>query len=201
MSISILYTRVSSVDQKTDRQRVKEDEFDKVIEDKCSGAIPIFERPEGSTLKTLIDRQLIKSISVWQIDRCGRDLRDIINFIHYTTERGIPVNFLSQGLCTLNEDKEENPISKMIISILGVVAEMERKLSKERQREGIELAKLDQTKYLGRKPGSNEDPIKFLSKPQNKKALDLLRKGYKNIEVAKITELHVNTITKVKRHL
>ena len=48
MSISILYTRVSSVDQKTDRQRVKEDEFDKVIEDKCSGAIPIFERPEGS---------------------------------------------------------------------------------------------------------------------------------------------------------
>ena len=83
MSISILYTRVSSVDQKTDRQRVKENEFDKVIEDKCSGAIPIFERPEGSTLKTLIDRQLIKSISVWQIDRCGRDLRDIINFIHY----------------------------------------------------------------------------------------------------------------------
>ena len=97
MSISILYTRVSSVDQKTDRQRVKENEFDKVIEDKCSGAIPIFERPEGSTLKTLIDRQLIKSISVWQIDRCGRDLRDIINFIHYTTEREIPVNFLSQG--------------------------------------------------------------------------------------------------------
>lgn len=183
MSISILYTRVSSVDQKTDRQRVKEDEFDKVIEDKCSGAIPIFERPEGSTLKTLIDRQLIKSISVWQIDRCGRDLRDIINFIHYTTERGIPVNFLSQGLCTLNEDKEENPISKMIISILGVVAEMERKLSKERQREGIELAKLDPTKYLGRKPGSNEDPIKFLSKPQNKKALDLLRKGYKTLRL------------------
>jgi len=106
MSITILYTRVSSVDQKTDRQRVKENEFDKVIEDKCSGAIPIFERPEGSTLKTLTDRQLIKSISVWQIDRCGRDLRDIINFIHYTTERGIPVNFLSQGLCTLNENKE-----------------------------------------------------------------------------------------------
>ena len=49
--------------------------------------------------------------------------------------------------------------------------------------------------------GSNEGPIKFLSKPQNKKALDLLKKGYKNIEVAKITGLHVNTITKVKRHL
>jgi DNA invertase Pin-like site-specific DNA recombinase len=201
MSISILYTRVSSVDQKTDRQRVKENDFDKVIEDKCSGAIPIFERPEGSILKTLIDRQLIKSISVWQIDRCGRDLRDIINFIHYTTERGIPVTFLSQGLRTLDKDGKENPISKMIISILGVVSEMTRAQILENQRQGIELAKLDPNKYLGRKPGSVEDPIKFLSKKKNRLALDLLKNGYKNIEVAKIVGLHPNTITKVKRYL
>jgi DNA-binding NarL/FixJ family response regulator len=46
-----------------------------------------------------------------------------------------------------------------------------------------------------------EDPIRFLSKPRNKKGLELLRKGYKNIEVAKITGLHVNTITKIKRHI
>jgi len=201
MSISILYTRVSSVDQKTDRQRVKEDDFDKVIEDKCSGAIPIFERPEGSILKTLIDRQLIKSISVWQIDRCGRDLRDIINFIHYTSERAIPVRFLSQGLSTLDENGDEDPITKMIISILGVVAEMSRKQILENQKQGIALAKLDPNKYLGRKPGSVENPIQFLSKPQNKKALELLRKGYKNVEVARITGLHVNTITKIKRHI
>lgn len=201
MSISVLYTRVSSVDQNTDRQRVKENDFDKVFEDKCSGAIPIYERPEGSKLKTLIDRQLVTSISVWQIDRCGRDLRDIINFIHYTSKRKIPVTFISQGLCTLDENGNENPISKMIISILGVVAEMERKLSKERQREGIELAKLDSSKYLGRKRGSKENPIKFLSKKKNKQALDLLRNGYKNIEVSKIVGLHPNTITKIKKHL
>ena len=54
----------------------------------------------------------------------------------------------------------------MIISILGVVAEMERKLSKERQREGIELAKLDPTKYLG----ENQDLMKIqLSFYQNHK--------------------------------
>ena len=45
MSISVLYTRVSSVDQKTDQQEVKEDDFDKVIEDKCSGVIPILKDP------------------------------------------------------------------------------------------------------------------------------------------------------------
>ena len=200
MSKSVLYCRVSSLDQKTDRQRVKEHEFDKVIEDKCSGKIPIFERPEGLKLKLMIDRNLISSISVWQIDRCGRDLRDIINFIHYTTEKKIPVKFISQGLITLDENGNENSIAKMVISILGVVAEMTRIQILENQRQGIELAKLDPNKYLGRKPGSVEDPIKFLSKKRNRQALDLLKNGYKNIEVAKIVGLHPNTITKIKRH-
>ena len=65
MSISVLYTRVSSVDQKTDRQRLKEDDFDKVIEDKCSGAIPIFERPElhpSSNLEYIWNHSLV---SIW----------------------------------------------------------------------------------------------------------------------------------------
>ena len=49
MGISVLYVRISSLDGKTDRQRVNEEEFDRVIEDKCSGSIPIFER-EGKDL-------------------------------------------------------------------------------------------------------------------------------------------------------
>lgn len=201
MSKSILYTRVSTLDQRTDRQRVTENDFSLVIEDYCSGSIPIFERPEGSKLKKMIDRNLINSIAVWQIDRCGRDLRDIINFIHYTTERKIPVTFLSQGLTTLDKDGKENPIAKMIIAILGVVSEMTRTQILENQRQGIALAKLDPIKYMGRKPGSVEDPVKFLSKKRNRQALDLLKNGYKNIEVAKIVGLHPNTITKIKRHL
>ena len=56
MSKSILYTRVSTLDQRTDRQRVTENDFSLVVEDYCSGSIPIFERPEGSTLKKMIDR-------------------------------------------------------------------------------------------------------------------------------------------------
>ena len=197
MGISVLYVRISSLDGKTDRQRVNEKEFDRVIEDKCSGAIPIFEREGGRQLKKWIDEGVIRSISIWQIDRGGRDLRDILNFIHYAGNRKIPIHFIAQGLKTIDENGEENPISKMVISILGVVAEMERKLIRERQREGIELAKL-KGKFLGRKKGTSEDPLTFLSKKRNKRAMELLRKGYKNTEVSIITGLHMQTVSKVK---
>lgn len=198
MSISILYIRVSSLDQKSDRQRVNEKDYDKVIEDKCSGSIPIFDRAGGIELKNLIEKNVVKSINVWQIDRCGRDLRDIINFIHFTTQFKIPIHFISQGLSTLDENGDENPIAKMIISILGVVAEMERKLILERQLEGIAIAKMKNT-YTGRKKGTTEDVLKFLSKPKNKKAMELLKKEYKSIEVSRITNLNVNTVTKIKK--
>ena len=198
MGISVLYVRVSSLDGRTDRQRVNEKDFDRVVEDKCSGSVPMFDRYGGSKLKKWIDEEVISSISIWQIDRSGRDLRDILNFIHYTSERKIPIHFISQGLRTIDDSGEENPISKMVISILGVVAEMERKLIRERQREGIELAKL-KGRFLGRKKGTLENPLKFLSKKRNKLAMDLLMKGYKNIEVSRITGLHPQTVSKVKR--
>ena len=86
----------------------------------------------------------------------------------------------------------------MIISILGIVGEMERNQIKERQLQGIQIAKI-KGKYLGRKRGSNEDVLKFLSKPQNKKAIDYLKKGYKNNEISKLVGLHINTITKIKK--
>ncbi|MFD3293435.1 recombinase family protein [Aquirufa sp. KTFRIE-69F] len=198
MSISILYVRCSTIEQNSDRQRVNENDFDKVIEDRCSGTISMFSRTGGIELKKLIDLKLVSSISIWQIDRCGRDLHDILSFIKYTTERKIPVKFINQGLCTIHDNGDENPISKMVISILGVVAEMERKLTLERQKEGVAIAKLKGNVYLGRKPNTKEDPLKFLSKPKNKRALELLKKNYRGSEVAKITGLNINTVTKVK---
>lgn len=198
--MKVLYARVSSIDQKTDRQRITENEFDLVVEDKCSGAIPFFEREGGKEIKKLLDEGILKNLSVWQIDRLGRDLRDIINTIHYFNERKISINFVSQGLTTLDPQGQENPISKMMISILGVVGEMERNQIKERQREGIRIAKMKGS-YTGRKKGSNEDVLTFLNKEKNKKAVDYIKKNYKNTEISKITGLHINTLTKIKSYL
>jgi DNA invertase Pin-like site-specific DNA recombinase len=198
--MKVCYVRVSHIDQKTDRQRVNEKDFDLVIEDKCSGAIPFFEREGGKEIKKLVDNGIIKNLSVLQIDRLGRDLRDIINTIHYFNENKITIYFVAQGLKTLDENGKENPISKMIISILGVVSEMERTQLKERQFEGIRIAKLKGV-YKGRKAGSKEDILTFLNKEKNKKAVEYMKKNYKNTEISKITGLHINTLTKIKSYL
>jgi DNA invertase Pin-like site-specific DNA recombinase len=191
--MKVLYTRVSSVDQKTDRQRINEKDFDLVIEDKCSGSIPYFERGGNEVLK-YVSNGLLTSLSVWTIDRLGRDLRDIMNTIHFFNEKLIPIHFISQGLTTLDENGHENAIAKMMISVLGTVGEMQRSQIRENQKQGIVIAKLKGV-YLGRK----EDTLQFLSKPKNKKALDYLKKGYKAVEVSKLTDLNINTITKIKK--
>ena len=196
--MNVLYCRVSTLDQKTDRQRVDEKSYDLVIEDKCSGAVPFFERAGGIEAKSLIEKGVRFSFHVLTIDRLGRDLRDIINTIYFFTEKKITINFISQSLSTLDNEGKENPIAKMMISILGVVGEMERTQIKERQVEGIKIAKMKGV-YKGRLEGSKEDTLKFLSKEQNKKALEFLKKGYKAVEISKITGVHINTITKIKK--
>lgn len=195
----ILYCRVSSIDQKTDRQRVNEKDFKIIVEDKCSGSVPFFEREGGKTILRYIEKGIaVSCISVWTIDRLGRNLRDILNTIHFFTERKIPIVFLSQGLCTIDENNKENSITKLMISILGTVSEMERTQIKERQLEGIQIAKLKGI-YRGRKEGTIEDVHTFLDKPKNKKALDYLKKGYKLKEAAKLSGVHINTMTKIKK--
>lgn len=196
--MKVLYCRVSTLDQKTDRQRVSEKDFQLVIEDKCSGSVPFFDRWGGQEVMKLIKEGVLTSFSVWQIDRLGRDLRDIINTIHFFNGQKISINFISQGLTTLDHNGKENPISKMMISILGIVGEMERSQIRERQMEGIRIAKLKGV-FKGRTKGSSEDILSFLSKDKNKKALDYLKKGYKAVEISKLTGLHLNTITKIKK--
>jgi len=196
--LNILYVRVSTLDQTTDRQKVEERKYDLVIEDKCSGTIPFFQRPGGKQIFDYIQKDLIESLAVWQIDRLGRNLRDVINTIHYFSERKVCIQFVSQGLRTLEADGKENPISKLMISILGTVGEMEKNLIRERQLDGVKLAKARGV-YRGRKSDTKEDTLKFLSKEKNRKALDYLKKGYKAFEAAKLAGVHQNTVTKIKK--
>jgi DNA invertase Pin-like site-specific DNA recombinase len=197
--MKILYVRVSSIDQNTDRQRVNETEFNYIIEDRCSGSVPFFDRDGGKEIVKLINKKAIKSLSVVSIDRLGRNLKDILNTIEFFTVKRIPINFMSQGLTTLDSDGNENTVCTLMIGILASVAQMERAQIRERQLEGIKIAKAKGNVFMGRKVGTNEDTLRFLSKPKNKQALDYMKKGYSLTEISKIVGVHANTLTKIKK--
>lgn len=195
--VKVLYTRVSNqIGQNLGRQQVDASNYQIVIEDRISGSVPFFERPGGARIKNMVERGVDIELSVWQIDRLGRDVRDILNTIHYFNSKNICITFVSQGLKTIETDGKENPITKMLISIIGTVSMMELGNIRERTQQGRELAKL-QGKFLGRKKGTKESTIKFLEK--HKKPIELLRKGYKGVEIARICDISLNTITKIKK--
>jgi DNA invertase Pin-like site-specific DNA recombinase len=196
--MNLLYTRVSTIEQKNDRQVLNPKNFDLVVEDRCSGSTPFFEREGGKKIQKVVEKNQVVKITVHQIDRLGRNVVDILNTIAYFNKKGICIDFVQQGIKTLDDNGSENPISKMIISILGVVAEMERNLIRERQAEGVAIAKAKGV-YKGRAKGTKESNLEFLNKPRIKKAIEYLESGLKGVEVQKLVGLHPNTITKIKK--
>ena len=199
-NMKVYYKRISSLGQCLDRQSIHDDKFDLIIEDKCSGTIPFFQRPNGSKILELSKRGLITSLHTISIDRLGRNLRDILNVIHELDSKNICIHFESQGLTTRDPNGKKNYVASLTIATLAVVAELEKTIQYERQMEGIRLAKLRSDKpYKGRLQGSKETIQKFLNKDKNLKALSLLRKGYKVCEVAKILQISPTTVTKVKK--
>ena len=137
------YIRVSSVDQNTARQ-LEGIQLDEIFTDKCSGKDT--KRPElEACLKYLRKGD---SLHVHSIDRLARNLQDLLNILDSLTSKGISVVFHKEGLTFTGK---EDPFQKLQLQIIGAVAQFERSLIRERQREGIAIAK-KQGKYKGRKP-------------------------------------------------
>lgn len=202
---SLLYVRCSTINQNTDRQfndygkSLKED-FQFFLEDKESGSVPIFERKNGKLMKVMIDGGRINHIHIHQIDRCARNLKSLLEFIEYTSERGVNVFFKKEGINTLGEDGKTSYMVKMMISVMGAFAEVENEIRKERQAEGIRIAIAD-GRYDNRTKRGKETPQRFLMK--HSKAVEYLRRGMKGSEVIRLLDnkINKNTITKIKKHL
>ena len=203
---SLLYVRCSTIKQKTDRQSkndygksLKED-FQFFLEDKESGSVPIFERKNGKLMKVMIDGGRINHIHIHQIDRCARNLKSLLEFIEYTSERGVNVFFKKEGINTLGEDGKTSYMVKMMISVMGAFAEVENEIRKERQTEGIAIA-IAEGRYDNRTKRGKETPKRFLMK--HSKAVEYLKMGMKGSEVIRLLDYKINknTITKIKKHL
>lgn len=128
------YARVSTTDQELDVQleKLKAEGCEIIRAEKQSGA----SRDGREELKTIIEfLRKGDELIVTRLDRLGRDTRDVLNIIHDCEQRGAFVTILDPHVSTRGE------IGHIVLTVLGMVAQMERRFIKERQREGIERAK------------------------------------------------------------
>ena len=144
------YVRVSSIDQNPDRQ-LEGIKLDKIFLDKASGR-----DSHREELEAMID--YVRSgdtVFVHSMDRLARNLDDLRNIVQTLTSSGVRIEFVKESLTFVGDD---SPMAVLLLSVMGAFAEFERSLIKERQREGIALAK-QKGLYRGRKPSLSRDQI------------------------------------------
>jgi DNA invertase Pin-like site-specific DNA recombinase len=193
----VKYIRVSTAEQNTSRQEINSGDFSKVYIEKASGAIKFNDRVEGAKLLSDIEMGDITEIHIGSLDRLGRNILDLLTMIEYFNSKSINLFVENIGMFSMIDGKP-NPTFKMIASVLGNVAEMERDNMLERQKAGIELAKL-QGKYKGRLYGSRMTNAEFLKK--YKKVEVELQDGQSLRRAAKLGGVSLGIAQKVKRLL
>lgn len=204
MKTAVIYARVSSTGdrQTTDRQvadlqryvTINEMELVKVFEEKMSGAKE--NRPVLTDCINFCITHHIHTLCVSEISRLGRSTKIVVNTIDELSRAGVNVYIQNLPLCSLNEDGQPNPIAKMITAVLSSFAEIERDNIRYRLNSGRELAKTKGVK-MGRKVGS----VKSKEKKADEYATVIrsLRKGKSIRDTAKLCEVSISTVQRVKR--
>lgn len=149
------YVRVSSFDQNPERQ-LEGIQVDRVFTDKASGKDT--QRPQLDMLLDFVRED--DTVVVHSMDRLARNLDNLRKLVQDLTGRGIQVEFVKERLIFTGED---SPMANLMLSVMGSFAEFERALIRERQREGITLAK-QRGAYRGRKRSLNSEQVAELKR-------------------------------------
>lgn len=165
------YIRVSSEDQNTIRQEHALDQMkiDKMFIDKYTGKI--LERPQLEAMMEYIREG--DTLVVYSIDRLSRSQKDLHNVVSKIVSKGVTVQFIKEKLTF---DGSNDPMSTLMLGIFGAFAEFERAAARERQLEGIAIAKAS-GKYKGRTAA--------LSLSEKKKAMEMIAEGTSKALVAR----------------
>ena len=150
MGHRIGYIRVSSGDQQPARQ-LDQVAVDRVFTDYASGKD--VHRPQLEQLLAFVRPG--DTVVVHSLDRLARNLEDLRQMVSRWTHQGVRVEFLHEQLTFTGEG---SPMAQLMRSVMGAFAEFERALLRERQREGIALAK-QRGVYRGRKRALTTEAI------------------------------------------
>ncbi|MDD2917812.1 recombinase family protein [Rhodoferax sp.] len=138
------YVRVSSAGQ-NDARQLDGVTLDKTFTDKASGKDT--QRPQLQSMLEFVREG--DCVYVHSMDRLARSLSDLETIVKGLTGRGVAVTFTTQAMTFTGDD---SPMNTLMLQLLGAVGQFERALIRERQREGIAIAKAKGGVYTGRKP-------------------------------------------------
>ena len=178
------YIRVSTAQQNTERQLAGL-ELDKVFTDKTSGKDT--DRPEFKAMMLYVREGDV--LHVHSIDRLARNTADLLAIVEQLTEKGVIVEFHKEGFKT----GKNSPVGNLMLTVLAAVAQMEREMMLERQREGYEAAKAA-GRVTARGNGRDVDT----KRPEIIKALN---NGGSVRSVAKEFSVSTNTVQRIKKEM
>ena len=174
------YARVSTTDQNLDGQveQLMVAGAGRIYQEKVSGAKD--DRPELSKLLSIAKRG--DMVVVTKMDRLARSVQHLLYVIGEFEKNGVSFKTLYADIDT------STPVGRLMLTVLGAIAEFERSIMLERQREGIDRAKKE-----GRYKGANP---KALS--QSEKILSLLSGGMKPMDVALECGIGIASVYRIK---
>jgi DNA invertase Pin-like site-specific DNA recombinase len=194
-----IYLRVSTGDQTTRNQRRELREVAqrhgwnvvKYFEDAgISGAKGRGHRPGFDAMLKAIARREIDMVAAWSVDRLGRSLKDLIDFLGDLKAKRCDLYLHQQGLDT------STPSGEATFGMLGIFAQFERAMIQERVKTGLQRAKAE-GKQLGRRQGSRGKKVLKLEAKAQKE----LAKGTGIAKTARLVGLGVGTVHRIKREM
>lgn len=204
MSKAVIYARVSSEGdrQNTDRQVVDLQayaaaaglEVVRVFTEKASGA-----RDDRPVLAECMDWCCEGNADILllsEISRLGRTVKIIVDAVDRLTKAGICIHFQDMNVDTLLPSGEENTYATMLVTMLGLGAQMERKLIMGRLNSGRKHA-MENGVVMGRKPGSVK--TREQKEAEYKDVIKLLKKGTSIRNTAKLCGVSPKTVQNIKK--
>lgn len=203
---AVIYARVSSMGDRQSTERQIEDltryaegkgyEIMRIFQEHVSGAKSNQERGVLSECLEFCKTEHPGTLMVTELSRLGRSTVEVLKAVEALTAAGVNIYILDLNLSTLDERGEGNPVAKMVLTVLALGAEMERKLILGRLNSGRALARSKGVK-MGRPKGSTLTKDELLAKYPE--VVRHLKKGKNSIrEISKLTGVSVSTIQRVK---
>lgn len=200
-----IYARVSSIGDRQNTERQVKNltayaatsgyEVKGIYEEHISGARTNKERKVLTDCLTDAKENGIDIILFSELSRCGRAIWEVLETIKFCADNGINLHFQKEGL-TLFKDGKVDSIMAIYISCLGFCAEKERENIYFRLSQGRELAKVKGVK-MGRKVGSVKS--RDQKEKEYAKVIKLLRKGESMRNVAKLCDVSLSSVQRVKK--